>query len=58
MVKMKSRLNFVHHFIPPKDTPSDEKVRQLATGRKAFTTFLLLYGTGGNEEELFHWHTS
>ncbi|HYZ50236.1 MAG TPA: alpha/beta hydrolase [Nitrososphaeraceae archaeon] len=52
MDKMKSRLNFVHRFIPPKDTPSDEKVRQLATGGKAFTTFLLLHGTGGNEEDL------
>ncbi|HJT48858.1 MAG TPA: alpha/beta hydrolase [Nitrososphaeraceae archaeon] len=53
MVKMKSRLNFVHRFIPPKDIPSDEKVRQLATtGGKAFTTFLLLHGTGGNEEDL------
>ena len=52
MIKTKSHLSFIHRFIPPKDIQSDERARQLATGGKAFTTFLLLHGTGGNEQDL------
>jgi predicted esterase len=50
--KTKTQLSFIHRFIPPKNRPWYEKTRQLATHRKAFTTFLLLHGTGGNEEDL------
>ena len=52
MIKTKSHLSFIHRFIPPKDIQSDERARQLATERKTFTTFLLLHGTGGNEQNL------
>ena len=52
MIKTKSHLSFIHRFIPPKDIQSDERARQLAKGGKAFTTFLLLHGTGGNEQDL------
>jgi phospholipase/carboxylesterase len=52
MIKTKSHLSFINRFIQPKDIQSDERARQLATGRKTFTTFLLLHGTGGNEEDL------
>ena len=38
--------------MPPKDRPSDERAKQRATGGKTFTTFLLLHGTGGNEQDL------
>jgi phospholipase/carboxylesterase len=38
--------------MPPKNGRADERARQLATGGKAFTTFLLLHGTGGNEQDL------
>jgi phospholipase/carboxylesterase len=44
--------NFIHRFMPPKNGRADERARQLATGGKAFTTFLLLHGTGGNEQDL------
>jgi phospholipase/carboxylesterase len=52
MVKTKTDLSFIHCFIPPKDTPSDERAKQGVTGGKTFTTFLLLHGTGGNEQDL------
>jgi phospholipase/carboxylesterase len=52
MIETKSHLSFIHRSIPPKDRPSEERARQLATGGKVFTTFLLLHGTGGNEEDL------
>jgi len=52
MVKTKTDLSFIHRFVPPKDIPSDERAKQGATEGKTFTTFLLLHGTGGNEEDL------
>jgi phospholipase/carboxylesterase len=52
MVKTKTDLSFIHRFIPPKDIPSDERAKQRATEGKTFTTFLLLHGTGGNEQDL------
>ena len=41
MVKTKTDLGFIHYFAPPKNVPDYE-----------FTTFLLLHGTGGNEQDL------
>jgi phospholipase/carboxylesterase len=52
MVKTKTDLNFIHHFMPPKNVPEYERAKQGATEGKAFTTFLLLHGTGGNEQDL------
>jgi phospholipase/carboxylesterase len=52
MDKKKTKLGFIHRFMPPKNGRADERARQLATGGKAFTTFLLLHGTGGNEQDL------
>ena len=48
MHKAKRHLSFIHRFIPPKNGRSEEKSIQ----GKAFTTFLLLHGTGGNEQDL------
>jgi phospholipase/carboxylesterase len=52
MVKTKTDLGFIHHFIPPKNAPSYERAKQRATQQRTFTTFLLLHGTGGNEQDL------
>jgi len=38
--------------MPPKNIIDSERAKQGATQRKTFTTFLLLHGTGGNEEDL------
>jgi phospholipase/carboxylesterase len=46
MVKAKTDLGFVHRFMHPKNVPDFERQG------KAFTTFLLLHGTGGNEQDL------
>ncbi|HZD81310.1 MAG TPA: alpha/beta hydrolase, partial [Nitrososphaeraceae archaeon] len=48
MDKTKTHLNFIHRFIPSKNEQSEERPIQ----RKAFTTFLMLHGTGGNEQDL------
>jgi len=52
MVKTKTDLSFIHRFMPPKDVSGYERAKKRATEGKAFTTFLLLHGTGGNEEDL------
>ena len=38
--------------MPPKNIADSERAKQGVTQRKTFTTFLLLHGTGGNEEDL------
>ena len=52
MVKTKTDLSFIHRFMPPKKVSGSEKAKQGAIEGKTFTTFLLLHGTGGNEEDL------
>jgi phospholipase/carboxylesterase len=52
MVKTKNQLSFIHHFMAPKNVPGYNAAKQRATAAKAFTTFLLLHGTGGNEQDL------
>jgi predicted esterase len=56
MDKKKTELGFIHRFMPPKyeesgDTTTTRTSRRETEG-KAFTTFLLLHGTGGNEQDL------
>jgi phospholipase/carboxylesterase len=52
MVKTKTDLGFIHRFMPPKNVSDSGRAKQGATEGKAFTTFLVLHGTGGNEEDL------
>jgi predicted esterase len=58
MYKNKSELGFIHSFMPPKheesgaNTATRTSRRETETQGKAFTTFLLLHGTGGNEQDL------
>jgi phospholipase/carboxylesterase len=52
MVKTKTDLGFIHRFMPPKNAPDSKEAKQGATEGKTFTTFLLLHGTGGNEQDL------
>jgi len=52
MNKTKSQLSFIHRFIPPKNGRKKESARQPVAEAKTFTTFLLLHGTGGNEQDL------
>src|ERR671933_3084585 len=52
MVKTKTDLGFIHRFVPLKNLPDSEKAKQGEIEGKTFTTFLLLHGTGGNEEDL------
>ena len=56
MYKKKTELGFIHSFIPPKYEESAANTAKItsrrATQGKAFTTFLLLHGTGGNEQDL------
>ena len=46
MVKTKTDLSFIHRFMLPKKEPGYERAKKRATEGKAFTTFLLLHGTG------------
>jgi phospholipase/carboxylesterase len=50
----KTELDFIHSFIPPKyeEIGAGTATRRRKTEGKTFTTFLLLHGTGGNEQDL------
>jgi predicted esterase len=57
--KKKTELGFIHSFIPPKYEESAANTAKRTSRRdttekqrKTFTTFLLLHGTGGNEQDL------
>src|ERR687883_291241 len=60
MYNKKTGLGFIHTFIPPKyeESSSNTATRtsrletETETQGKAFTTFLLLHGTGGKEQDL------
>jgi phospholipase/carboxylesterase len=54
MDKKKTELDFIHSFIPPRpeESGAGTATRRRKTEGKAFTTFLLLHGTGGNEQDL------
>jgi predicted esterase len=55
MEKTENQLGFIHRFIPPKNKTMEVTIGttdRVQTQRKAFTTFLLLHGTGGNEQDL------
>src|SRR5437764_9211368 len=53
MDKKKTELDFIHSFIPPRheEIGAGTATRRRKTEGKAFTTFLLLHGTGGNEQD-------
>jgi phospholipase/carboxylesterase len=55
-VKMdkKSQLGFIHRFMPSTNEEREARTKTIEQGSKGkvFTTFLLLHGTGGNEEDL------
>jgi phospholipase/carboxylesterase len=55
-MEKKTKLGFIHRFMPPKNERSGSttttKTSTRQTEGKAFTTFLLLHGTGGNEQDL------
>jgi predicted esterase len=52
--KKKTELDFIHSFIPPRleGSGAGTATRRRKIEGKAFTTFLLLHGTGGNEQDL------
>jgi phospholipase/carboxylesterase len=54
MDKKKTELDFIHRFIPARleESGAGTATRRRKIEGKAFTTFLLLHGTGGNEEDL------
>jgi phospholipase/carboxylesterase len=58
MYNKKTGLGFIHTFIPSKyedsssNTPTRTSRLETETQGKTFTTFLLLHGTGGNEQDL------
>ena len=54
MDKKKIELDFIHSFIPPRpeESGAGTAARRLKTEGKTITTFLLLHGTGGNEQDL------
>ncbi|MFL6481356.1 MAG: alpha/beta hydrolase [Nitrososphaera sp.] len=54
MDKKKAELGFIHRFIPPRpeESGAGTATRRRKTEGKAFTTFLLFHGTGGNEQDL------
>src|SRR6478736_6804145 len=56
MDKTKTQPGFIHRFIAPKNKKSKATIGttddEEGTQRETFTTFLLLHGTGGTEEDL------
>ena len=52
MDKKRTRLSFIHRFIPPKNKEGVGGIGTVKQGSQSFTTFLLLHGTGGNEQDL------
>jgi len=48
----KLRLGYIHRFILPSDDMRTRREQGQKGERNKFTTFLLLHGTGGNEEDL------
>jgi len=48
----KHRLGYIHRFIVPSDEMRTRRAQGQKEERNKFTTFLLLHGTGGNEEDL------
>jgi phospholipase/carboxylesterase len=51
----KTQFGFIHRFIPSKNKGGGAKTTRTSeqgSNGKMFTTFLLLHGTGGNEEDL------
>ena len=48
----KLRLGYIHRFILPSDEMRTRRAQGQKGERNKFTTFLLLHGTGGNEEDL------
>ena len=58
MNKKKTQLDFIHSFIPPKyekigdGTATRTSKQETEREGKTFTTFLLLHGTPGNEQDL------
>src|SRR5919205_867497 len=59
MYKKKAELGFIHSFIPPRkdeesaaNTATRTSKEETEREGKTFTTFLLLHGTGGSEQDL------
>jgi len=54
MDKKKTELDFIHRFIPSKleESGASTATRRRNTEVRMFTTFLLLHGTGGDEQDL------
>ena len=48
----KPHLGYIHRFIVPSDEMGKRQAQGQKRDRNKFTTFLLLHGTGGNEEDL------
>jgi len=47
-----TQLGFIHRFIPPNKVSGARATEQGTKEKDAFTTLLLLHGTGGNEEDM------